>query len=76
VLGTVKEGGNPLWGFFENARYLSPLYMNAFRVLCVMNRMHIQLEAFAIVLMKNSGEPINTKPYSHEVLEMYLGKGM
>jgi len=19
VLGTVKEGGNPLWGFFENA---------------------------------------------------------
>ncbi len=76
VLGTVKEGGNPLWGFFENARYLSPLYMNAFRVLLCDDRMHIQLEAFAIVIIKNSGEPINPKPYSHEVLEMYLGKGM
>jgi hypothetical protein len=62
VIGTVKEGGNPLWGFFENARYLSPLYKNVFRVLGVMNRMHIQLEAFAMVLMKNSGEPINPKP--------------
>jgi hypothetical protein len=62
VIGTVKEGGNPLWGFFENARYLSPLYKNVFRVLGVMNRMHIQLEAFAMVLMKNSGEPINLKP--------------
>jgi hypothetical protein len=76
VLGTVKEGGNPLWGFFGNAGYLSPLYMNAFRVILRDDRMHIQLEAFAIVLIKNSGEPINPKPYSHEVLDMYLGKGM
>jgi hypothetical protein len=50
--------------------------MNAFRVLLCDDRMHIQLEAFAIVIIKNSGEPINPKPYSHEVLEMYLGKGM
>jgi hypothetical protein len=59
VLGTVKEGGNPLWGFFENARYLSPLYMNDFRVLLCDDRMHIHLEAFAISRIVGNQQTLN-----------------